>query len=84
MSVCSTRHFPPVIKGEFCAFGVDLDKKVLVIVPNTQRGLKLYRNGNWLAVRADKLRNFMKLECGEYIANLADVDGVKAIIIKFS
>ena len=76
--------FPPVIKGEFCAFGVDLDKKVLVIVPNTQRGLKLYRNGNWLAVRADKLRNFIKLECGEYIANLADVDGVKAIIIRFS
>lgn len=76
--------FPPVIEGEFCAFGVDLDKKVLVIVPNTQRGLKLYRNGNWLAVRADKLRNFIKLECGEYIANLADVDGVKAIIIKFN
>ena len=76
--------FPPVIKGEFCAFGVDLDKKVLIIVPNTQRGLKLYRNGNWLAVRADKLRNLIKLECGEYIANLADVDGVKAIIIRFS
>jgi len=72
------------VKGEFCAFGVDLDKKVLIIVPNTQRGLKLYRNGNWLAVRADKLRNLIKLECGEYIANLADVDGVKAIIIRFS
>jgi len=64
--------FPPVIKGEFCAFGVDLDKKILIIVPNTQRGVQLYRNGNWLAVRAGRLKNLIKLECGEYVANLAD------------
>jgi len=76
--------FPPVIRGEFCAFGVDLDKKVLVIVPNTQRGLKLYRNGNWIAVRADKLKKLIKLKFGEYTANLAEVSGVKAIVIKLS
>jgi len=75
--------FPPVIRGEFCAFGVDLDRKILIIVPSEERGLKLRRKNSWMAVRADRLRKLIKLKCGEYTANLAEVNGLKAIVIKF-
>jgi len=75
--------FPPVIKGEFCAFGIDLDRRILVIVPSEQRGLKLRRKNSWMAVRADRLRKLVKLKCGEYAANLAYVNDTKAIIVRF-
>ncbi len=74
--------FPPVVKGEFCAFGVDLDRRILIIVPSEQRGLKLRRKNSWMAVRADRLKRLIKLKCGEYTANLAEVNGVKVIIIR--
>lgn len=36
-----------------------------------------------MAVRADRLKRLIKLKYGEYAANLAEVNGVKSIIVKF-